>query len=86
MINLSMFNELDKERADKELACYDYLMMNALQKVANGEFGKAAAYHENVAYTLNELQKMKNAKDLRDEAKELLRQIEDQEKLRRHWL
>lgn len=85
MSSLSVFLDKDHERADKELACYDYLTLNASRMVANGEFGKAAAYYENTVRSLRELQFMKDRKESVDKAVEILRQIDKQEVARRYW-
>ncbi|GIP61975.1 hypothetical protein J32TS6_05300 [Virgibacillus pantothenticus] len=82
---LSMFLEKDQEKADKQLAVYDYNFMHAARCVAQGEFEKAAIHHRNVAHALEELQRMKNSKSSTDEARSLLRQIEKQETTRRNW-
>lgn len=85
-----MFLEADQEKAKKELDCYGYLLNNAIENLLNGEFSKAAIYHENIAHSLRELERMKNTKKMHDEACLLLKQIEGRrqqdellEKLRR---
>ncbi|NBJ71018.1 MULTISPECIES: hypothetical protein [Clostridia] len=85
MANLSMFLLKDQEKADKQLAVYDYNFMHAARYVAQGEFEKAAVHHRNVANALEELQRMKNSKDTTDEARSLLNQIDKQESIRRNW-
>ncbi|MGG4180823.1 hypothetical protein ABEW03_16195 [Virgibacillus pantothenticus] len=82
---LSMFLPKDQEKADKQLAVYDYNFMHAARCVAQGEFEKAAIHHRNVAHALEELQRMKNSKSSTDEARTILRQIEKQEATRRNW-
>ncbi|WP_077705019.1 hypothetical protein [Virgibacillus dokdonensis] len=85
MAKLSMFLERDQEKVDKQLAVYDYNFMHAARCVAQGEFEKAAVHHRNVANALEELQRMKNSRDMTEEAKSLLRHIEKQETTRRNW-
>lgn len=70
MTNLSMFLQADQDRAKKELDCFDYLMMNAIEHIAKGDFGKAAVFHENIARSLHELQALKNSKIMDDQIKE----------------
>ncbi len=52
----------------------------------NSDFEKAAVYHENIARSLNALQRMKKDKIATDQAAELLKRIEarDQEELMRY--
>ncbi|AUJ26583.1 hypothetical protein [Virgibacillus dokdonensis] len=85
MAKLSMFLSKDQEKADKQLAVYDYNFMHAARYVAQGEFEKAAIHHRNVANALEELQRMKNSRSATDEARSLLKQIEKQETTRRNW-
>ena len=66
MTNLSMFLQSDQKRATQEIDCYGYLLKNAIEHLANGEYGKAATYHENIARSLHELQALKNSKDMDD--------------------
>lgn len=75
-MELSMFLETDQEKAKKELDYYGYLLNNAIENMLNGEFSKAAVYHENIANSLRELERMKNTKKMHDEAWLLLKQIE----------
>lgn len=81
MTNLSMFLKSDQDRASKELDCFDYLMMNAIEHIAKGEFGKAATYHENMARTLHELQTLKNSKLMDDQIEEQ-KQLEEEQQQR----
>lgn len=80
-----MFLLKDQEKADKQLAVYDYNLMHAIRCVAQGEFENAAVHHRNVANALEELQRMKNSRSATDEAIRLLKLIDKQEVTRRNW-
>lgn len=88
-MNLSLFADADQEQAKKEIDCYGYLMKNAIELMANGEFGKAAAYHQNIALSLNSLQAMKNTKETYEEIDLKINQIkgdkDSMEMLRRNY-
>ncbi|GAA0434628.1 hypothetical protein GCM10008934_25110 [Virgibacillus salarius] len=85
MEKLSMFLPKDQEQADKELDCYNYLLANAIELMLKGEFAKAAVYHSNIARSLDELDRLKRNKQIAEEAKDLLEQINKQDAIRRHW-
>ncbi|GGB61356.1 hypothetical protein GCM10011409_43260 [Lentibacillus populi] len=74
-----LFLKQDKERSEKELDCYGYCLDQGIVHFLNTEFGKAAAYHENIARSLWELQRMKNSKEMDDQAWMMLKQIEAQQ-------
>lgn len=81
-MKLSMFTEADQERAQKQIDCYGYQMKNAIELMAQGEFGKAAAYHQNMALSLDNLQAMKNTKDTHEEINLKISQIKgDQDRM-----
>lgn len=61
-MTLSMFLQSDQEQAGNELNQYNYLMSNAIEHMAQGEFRKAAIYHQNIVQTLNSLQELRNTK------------------------
>lgn len=61
-MTLSMFLESDQQRAGNELEQYNYLMTNALSLMAQGEFRKAAIYHQNIVQSLESLQELRNTK------------------------
>ena len=82
-MNLSIFLKSDQDKAKRELDCYGYLQKQAIELLAAGEFGMAARYHENIARSLDELQHMKNSKQAVDEAKSLLREVEERAVLMR---
>jgi hypothetical protein len=76
-----LFMPEHQDKADNELDCYGYLLINSIELFAHADFERAAAYHENIARTLKELARMKKEKQLHDEAWFLLKQIEaEQEK------
>lgn len=79
-ISLSMFLESDQDAASREIDCYGYLMVKALGYVAKSDFAKAAAYHENIARTLKELNRLKTEKEFYVKVKELLAEIQEREK------
>lgn len=60
---MNNFLPSDRESAVKELDCYNYCMMQAIEHVANNRFDKAAVYHENAARSLRALSKIKKAND-----------------------
>lgn len=76
-ISLSIFRESDQERASKEIDCYGYLMVKAMGYMAKTEFSKAAAYHENIARSLKELQRLKTEKEFYDKVKTILKEIQE---------
>lgn len=71
----SMFLKSDQESANRELDCYGYCMSVAIEHFMNGDFEKAALYHENIIRSLHELQKMKNDKMAYDKAALIWEQI-----------
>ena len=73
MPNLDLFLDKHQDEAKQELDCYEYLMKNAIGHMLHAEFSKAAAYHENIARSLHELQKLKNEKVAYDQAVEMIR-------------
>lgn len=56
----------DQDAASRELDCYNYCMTMAIEYVAINRFDKASAFHENAARSLQELEKLKNAKSQAD--------------------
>jgi len=60
---MNNFLPSDQDAASRELDCFGYCMMQAIEHVANNRFDKAAAYHENAARSLRALSKMKKAND-----------------------
>ncbi|MFB4471737.1 hypothetical protein ACDI16_02065 [Oceanobacillus caeni] len=52
---------MSKENIERESACYLYCIDNAFELVNQKEFGKAAAYYENAARSLRELEKMRTS-------------------------
>lgn len=72
MPNLDLFLDKHQEEARKELDCYNDLMQGAIKNMLHADFGKAARYHENIAESLYELQKLKNEKLAYDQAVELI--------------
>lgn len=79
-ISLSIFLESDQERASREIDCYGYLMVKAMGYMAKTDFAKAAAYHENIARSLKELQRLKTEKEFYDKVKTILKEIQEKEK------
>ncbi len=82
--NLEMFMKPDQDKAAQELKTYEYNMLNALDHTANAEFMKAAAYHRNIANALEGLAVLRNNKVMRDQAKEMLKDM-DPEELKGKW-
>lgn len=72
MHNLNLFIEKHQEQANQELDCYAYLMKKSIDHFILSEFGKAAAYHENIARSLRELQRLRNEKQTYDQAVEMI--------------
>lgn len=54
-----MFLNKDQEKAKTKLGFYNYLLTIAIEYIAKGEFGKAAACHEHIAIVLDEIQELK---------------------------
>lgn len=78
---INNFLEKNQEEAVKELECYNYCLLKAVDHIADNEMGKAGAYHENAARSLNELQRMINEKVANDQAMLILKQIESNQQL-----
>lgn len=55
------------DQAVEELDCYGYCLDEAIVRFMQGKFDEAAAYHENIARLLRELESLKS----RSEAKVL---------------
>lgn len=88
-MTLSMFLEHHQNEAQKEIDAYGYMLKQAIEHMANGEFKKAAIYHENITRSLNELQHLKNTKETHEEINLKLSQIKGDkdrmEMLRRNY-
>ncbi|WP_068672311.1 hypothetical protein [Oceanobacillus sp. Castelsardo] len=82
-MNKSMFLKSDLERASREADCYIYCQSQAMEHSMNGNFEKAAIYHENVIRSLRELQKMKDNKEHMDKLAKILEGITPELILRR---
>lgn len=63
---MNNFLPSDHEKAIKELDCYNYCMTMAIEYVAINRFDKASAFHNNAARSLQELEKLKKAKNQAD--------------------
>jgi len=72
----NLFLPKDIVMAGKELDCYGYCLNKSVEHFLNADFGRAAAYHENIARSLMELQRMKEDKRVDDQARYILSQIE----------
>ena len=81
-----IFKVSDQEQAQKELNCFFYLLDGAKQAAKENEFNKSIAFLENAIRSLNELQSMKEEKEIRDKTAEILSQADPItiEKFRRH--
>lgn len=65
----------DRETAKRELECYNYCLLNALEHFAHNKMYKASIYHQNAARSLDELQRMANAKKMEDKLQTMLTSI-----------
>lgn len=74
-----MFTSSDQDNAKKELDCYAYLLVNAVEQIALGNFGKASKLHQDITNSLNELQRMRDKKIMFDEANEIFNGMKHQE-------
>ena len=85
-MSLSVFRDIDQEQAQKELNCFHYLVQGAQQAAKENEFNKSIAFLENAIRSLNELQSMKEEKEIRDKTAEILSQANPItiEKIRRY--
>lgn len=72
--NLILFLEKHQDEANQELDCCAYLMKKSIDHFTVSEFGKAAAYHENIARSLHELQCLRNEKQTYDQAIEIIKE------------
>lgn len=61
------FLEGDYHDAIRLIKAYEYYHVNALQHMSVHEYDKAAAYHQNMIQSLNELQRLKNKKQIADQ-------------------
>ncbi|WP_026908922.1 hypothetical protein [Paucisalibacillus globulus] len=68
-----------QDKADKELDCYGYLLINSIGLFSHADFEKAAAYHENIARSLKELGRMKEVKEKHDRDWLKYKQIEGEQ-------
>ena len=86
MSSLSVFRDIDREQAQKELDCFYYLIQGSQQAAKENEFSKSIAFLENAIRSLNELQSMKEEKEIRDKTAEILSQANPItiEKIRRY--
>lgn len=72
----TLFLPKDLVSAGKELDCYGYCLNQSIEHFLNADFKRAAAYHENIARSLKELQRMHEDKRVDDQARYILSQIE----------
>lgn len=75
-MTLSMFREADQERAQRLLSAYNYEHQNAIEQTLLGEFKKSAIHHGNAAGFQEQLQELKNKKQLSNQIELTLKQIE----------
>ena len=73
-----LFLPVNQSQANKELDCYGYLLNKGIELFLQGDFDKAAAYHENIARSLKELGRMKKEKETTDKTWFLLKQIDSE--------
>ncbi|MGJ9460321.1 hypothetical protein [Oceanobacillus sp. CF4.6] len=71
----------DKERAEKEIDCFECCTEQADSNFEIGNYAVAAAYYENATRSLKELARMQEEKKLYDKAWFLLKQIEGQQQV-----
>ena len=79
---LSMFKDSDQEKANSNLNVYDFNMMQGATALLQGNFKIAAQHHRNIANALDNLQTLKNEKEMMSLAAELLKQIQREERRR----
>lgn len=72
----NLFLPKDLVKAGKELDCYGYCLNQSIEHFLNADFGRAAAFHENITRSLRELQRMHEDKRVDDQARYILSQIE----------
>ncbi|WP_217588785.1 hypothetical protein [Lentibacillus saliphilus] len=82
MIDLSMFRKADQDLVISLLNMHDYHKSTAEEYAIEGEFSKAAADYRNVAHTFEQLQELKKAKQMQDQAYLVLKQIEGEQERR----
>jgi len=63
----NIFLASDYHDAIRHIKAYEYYHENALQHMSLHEYDKAAAYHQNMIQSLNELQRLKNKKQMADQ-------------------
>lgn len=79
---MDLFLEKDRKEANKELDCYNDCMYRAIEHLSKGEFKEASIQHENMARSLAELQKLKNAKEQHDKAE---KEIKEYQEVHDYW-
>ena len=70
----------DVEKAGNKLDRYSYCLDNGVDHFLRSEFEKAAAYHEEIARSLHDLQRMKDNRLGAEEAVDILQRIKDRDK------
>lgn len=65
-----------QDAAEQEFSCYGYCLDNAITNYMESNFGRAAAYLENAARSLRELQILKSHKQAQEQAMKLLNELD----------
>ncbi len=78
-----MFLKDDQEHAEKELSCFYHCAEEGENAFKEENYTKAACYFENATRSLNELGKMKTAKQTFDHSWFEIKQIEGQQEVDR---
>lgn len=68
------------EEAGKNLDRYGYCLDNGIAHFLRSDFEKAAAYHEEIARSLHDLQRMKDNRLRAEEAVDILQRIKARDK------
>jgi len=72
---------LNTDLADEEKDCYGYCMQQAIEYFMQGEFEKAAIYHENIIRSLKQLERLKREKEDYKRLQLILKQMEGDQQM-----
>lgn len=85
MDDLTLFLEDDRPEAKNLIDCYHYNQRNAEKRISIGQFSKASVYIHNMAHMMNELQMLRNKRDMEREVWLQWQQIKGKQDMERVW-